>query len=388
MVKERIGYRRLYNVVDCSISPRDEVHTSFLLDKTFQIEIHIGTKPRFGISIENNDDNYLHNNSENNRNAPTYFSNATESNYTKTFFTEICCFEDIEIDTTLSEAFRRKEPKAREDLINIAKKHLDQYRHIIDLIAGTVGLRFHRQFIKEKINENLVVLRDLGYSIEITSASLERLKDVKLSDIGIRQMETFSGLLVDSDRGNALERQRQGVILGWLLRSWTEQDNISKFNALFIALEMLLDGIKGEISENRKKLIADMRTLISTQGGEQQITLSKFFNELVDNQRPSLPSRFKILAERAKFPTKTSDIQAFGRFTKFRNDLIHQGKENVQLSIPNTNMDDKDLLALEDIVERYISYQVYGDANIYQSHWRTKPLEISHIRLRMTMDIE
>src|SRR5260221_3067451 len=379
MVIERVGYRRLYDAIDCSIPGHDEIHVAFPFGDIFQIEIYIGPTPRFGISTEKNDEYYAHRGVHNKRNI-SYHPDVTQSSYPRRFFTEIACFRDIKVSEALSGAFHRQDQKARDEVLRLAEKDGDEYRRIADLVSGTIGLKFHRQFIMELINENFVALRDASFAISVFSTPVELLDVVQMSIQGIEQIEQFSSLLANRNAENEVAKQWSEVILGWLMRAWSERDIISKFNALFTSLEMLLKGVKGEISKEKQDQAETIRELIITHGGEKQKELLTFFNSLVNNQNPSVMSRFETLAKQANMPTKKADIEAFRRFQEIRNGLVHRGKNNIQLAVALPKISDDELHAFEDIVERYINYVLFGNALIYQSHWRIKPLEPRYYR--------
>ncbi len=381
MTIERVGYRRLYDAVDCSLYGCEEMFVEFPFEDSFHIEIYIGSTPQFGICTENNDDYYAHRGNETIKNIAYHFDVA-QSSHPRHFFTEISCFRDIEVDAALSKAFHAQDQKAREKLLLLVEKDGEKYRRVADLIGGAIGLKFHRQFVMELLNENFVAIRDSGFAILVLGSPVELLEDVQLSTQEIQRMKRFASLLPPANPENGMGSQWNGAILGWLMRAWSEQDLISKFNALFTALEMLLKGVKGEISPERQQHAEAIRELIITHSGEKQENLLEFFETLVNNQNPSVMSRFITLAEQAKFLTKDADIEAFRRFKNMRNRLVHHGKNTVQLAVSLPQISEEELHALEDIVERYISYVLFGDLQIYQGHWR-KPLEPNWFRPRL-----
>jgi hypothetical protein len=191
-------------------------------------------------------------------------------------------------------------------------------------------------------------------------------------------------LFPHEDSGNEGTPQWSGATLGWLMKAWSERDHVSKFNDLFTALEMLLKGVKGEISLERQRHAEAIQELIVMHSDEKQEELLAFLNTLVTNQNPSVMSRFETLARQANMPTREADIEAFRRFKEMRNRLVHRGKNNIQLVVSHPKIGDKELHAFEDIVERYVSYVLFGDLEIYESHWR-KPLEINWFRPRLTV---
>lgn len=108
MAIERVGYRRLYDAIDCSITGFDEMHVAFPFEDYYHAEIYIGPKPRFGICIEKNDDYYAHPGAETNKNI-AYHLDVAESSHPRSFFTEISIFRDVEVDNALSQAFHRQD---------------------------------------------------------------------------------------------------------------------------------------------------------------------------------------------------------------------------------------------------------------------------------------
>jgi hypothetical protein len=383
MAIERVGYRRLYDAIDCSISGLGEIRIAFPFEDRFHIEIYIGPTPRFGISTEKNDDYYAHPGTETKKNISYHFD-VTQSSHPRRFFTEISCFRDIEVNPALSKAFHHQDQKARDEVLYLAEKDGEEYRRIADLISGTIGLKFHRQFVMELLNENFVALRDAGFAMFVIGTPVELLEDVQMSTRGIEQINQFVSLLSHEEAGNEAAPQWSGAILGWLMKAWSERDHVSKFNALFIALEMLLKGVKGELSLARQSYAEAIRELIVIHCNEKQEELLAFLDTLMNNQNPSVMSRFKTLAKQANMPTQKADIEAFRRFKEMRNSLVHRGKNTIQLVVSHPEISDKELHAFEDIVERYVSYVLFGDLEIYQGHWR-KPLEPNWFRPRLTV---
>jgi hypothetical protein len=382
MAIERVGYRRLYDAIDCSIPECSELRVAFSFESQFHVEIYIGPKPRFGVSIEKNDDYYAHTGIHTNKQAPVYYADATQSPYPRRFFTEIICFRDIEVSPALSEAFHRQDKQARIEVLRLAEKEEKEFRRVSDLISGTIGLKFHRQFVMELLNENIIALCGSSFAISIIGTPIELLDNVQMNLRGIEQMRHLAAFRPLGNTEGSW--QRNGTILGWLLRAWSERDKVSKFSALFTALEMLLQGVKVKIPEEKLQYAESIRELILASNNERQDELLKFFNSLVKNQAPSIMSRFEELAKQAKLATQEADIAAFRRFKNMRNPLIHQGDDNVELTIPHPKLGDRELSAFEDLVERYINYVLFGDAVVYQSHWRKKPLENRWFRVRLT----
>jgi hypothetical protein len=133
----------------------------------------------------------------------------------------------------------------------------------------------------------------------------------------------------------AREAEKASEVLGWLIRAWAERDIISKFNALFIPLEMMLEGVEGDMPEEQRRQVEKLYSLIATCDEEEneKNALKRLLDRLVKNQRPSLRDRFSIFATQAKMPGYESDIKAFTRFNGIRNGLLHRGDPNVRIRV-------------------------------------------------------
>src|SRR5207253_1520661 len=76
---------------------------------------------------------------------------------------------------------------------------------------------------------------------------------------------------------------------------------------------------------------------------------------------------FAHLAKEAALPGWEGDVEAFRRYNRMRNALVHRGDPDVRLHV---NVGEDELHSLEDLVERYISRMLFGDAMVYSSRWR------------------
>jgi hypothetical protein len=170
------------------------------------------------------------------------------------------------------------------------------------------------------------------------------------------------------------EAERDSRVLGWLIRAWAERDIIAKFNALFIPLEMILDGVSGALSADLSSHIQALQDFIQAQGGEETERLHKSLIEVVSKIRPSLIDRFNTFAEQSKMPGWETDIQAFKMFNRIRNGLLHRGDPNVRIHV---TVGEEETLALEDLTERYVNYYLFQDTAVYQSHFLPRPQQLT-----------
>ena len=94
----------------------------------------------------------------------------------------------------------------------------------ISIIAGIIGLRFHRQFVLEIINERFFAIRnEPDWVHRISGPWLERLEELSLNENGVTALANT----LESAQKAPDDAQKFGSsIFFWLLRAWTERDSI------------------------------------------------------------------------------------------------------------------------------------------------------------------
>lgn len=297
-----------------------------------------------------------------------YKKDATESSYPRHFFTEICCSKLVQIPEDVSIAFRAKDPKGHDELLRLAQQDANRFTTAADLISGTIGLRFHRQFVLEIINENFFALRsDDDYAFTQASPGLELLEGIALNPKGT---EALNDLLKAIGQAPTAAHDFGASALAWLLRAWSERDTISKFMALFIPIEIVLAGQSGNLNPENLENASKIRNLIDLHGQAETKNLLAFFNRIMGQQRPSLVSRFEEMAKAAQIEGWENDVAAFRRFNSIRNKLLHRGEQQVQLVISFGEGLEEETHELEDIAERYVSWSLFRDGVVYKSQWR------------------
>lgn len=292
---------------------------------------------------------------------------ATESAHPNTFFTEIFCSRVVEVTDELSKAFHDNDSTASSEMLNLAQQNSQQLKAAADLIAGVIGLRFHRQFVLEVINENFLAMKDDNdYASNFASPAIEILESVALNDNGI---DNLSRLLKAIGKAPHQAQDIGSSALAWLLHAWTERETISKFMALFIPIEIILAGYSGnpDDEKDQQENSSKIRDIITSHGGTEADNLLKYFNQIA---RPSLASRFAEMAKEAKIDGWELDVQAFRRFNSIRNKLLHRGERDIQLTVSLNNELQEESRQLEDIAERYVSWTFFRDGIVYQSRYR------------------
>jgi hypothetical protein len=325
-------------------------------------DVYIGAKPRFGIWVSRSDKFVIPGTASMLAKAQ-YHGDATQSDHPRSFFTEVFCSIEVEVTEKVSKAFHEDDKAAREEMLRLAEAAKEPLNTAADLVAGAIGLRFHRQFVIELLNENFVALREKDHATQFYGDSLELLESVSLYESGVAQMESLLAA-IGSARNEAV--QFGGVVLRWLMRAWAERDTVNKFIALFVPLEMVLTGVNTP-QTGLKERARKVRRLIKAHAEKDRNELLAFVDSLVERQRPTLEGRFELLAEEAQSPGWQSDVMAFRQFNSIRNGLLHRGKHNVRLQVSVT---EDEVRSLEDMVERYVNFALFRDTAVYKTRWR------------------
>lgn len=367
MPLEKVGYRRLYDAIGCSIQAQDELRVSIPIGTTLA-EIYLGPQPRFGIAYnQSSESKYVIPGGLSMMMLMDYQKDAAQSPYPRHFFVEIFCSKAFEVAQEISEAFHNKDSQANETLLQLASQQRDMFNQIADVIAGTIGLRFHRQFVLELINKNYIAVQnDNEEGMNFFGPSLEVLEDISLNPRGVEMLEkTLGGLSQTSEESLNFGAKA----LAWLMRGWAERDSITKFMDFFISLEVILSNITdAEAQKQQQKLANQISELINESDVENKSEILTFFKGMMERQRPSLNSRFEILAREGQLDGWTSDIHAFKRFNRIRNSMIHHGEKKVEMIV---TVSEDEIRQIEDLAERYVSKVLFGDGLVYPSSWRS-----------------
>jgi hypothetical protein len=366
MAEERIGYRRLYDSMGCSLVDRKELQISSSIGD-LGIEVYLGSRPKLGITVSQSG-KYIVPGEASLMITAEYKKDATESTYPRHFFTEICCSKLVEVSQEVSTAFHAKDPSGHNELLRLAEQDVNRFISAVDLVAGAIGLRFHRQFVLEVINENVFALRnDDDYAFNQASPGLEVLEGIALKPTGT---DALRNLLHAISQAPTEAHELGASAFGWLLRAWSERDTISKFMALFIPIEIILTRHSGTPNRESLENASKIRNLINLHGQAEAKNLLVFFNEIMGRQGPGLTSRFEELAQDAQLEGWETDVIAFRHFNSIRNKLLHRGDKHVQLVISLNEELQEETHQLEDIAERYVSWSLFRDGVVYQSQWR------------------
>ena|SRR2546423_1893639 len=109
MGTERVGYRRLYDAMGCSLADREELYITFPLND-LETWLYLGPKPKFGITVSHGG-KYVVPGEASLMAISEYKKDASESSYRHRFFTEISCIKQVEVSDEVSERFTPKRSK-------------------------------------------------------------------------------------------------------------------------------------------------------------------------------------------------------------------------------------------------------------------------------------
>jgi hypothetical protein len=368
MATEQIGYRRLYRSRGCRLQGRESFVATFPIGEV-QVQLYIGPKPTLGVWVRSGD-KYIVPGEQVTVVKGNYNKDASELPEAGRFFTEIRCSRPIEIADDLRAKFHDRDLAAQASLVAVAEKGRGPLAEIADLVAGTVGLRFHRQLVLELVDENAYVERGPDDTpINLHSAAMELLDSLSVREEGLQQMEA---LLTAIGQAPPAAIERAAVVMRWLVFAWEERNTVAKFLSLFVPLEFILGGVEEEPAEREMRTAQQkkLQELIQQHAGADGPALLEHLSLLARGFRLSLNDRFAVFARAAALPACEADIAAFRQFNKMRNSLVHRGSKDVRLILGHDEAVTEARQGLEDLAERYVCWNLFGDVAVYRSRWR------------------
>ena len=252
MPRVRLGFRRLYDAIGCSLAEGTEARASYSIGDGLSAEVYLGPRPRFGIAVTRSDKYFVLGEVGTNLLHAEFQSDASKSDYPRKFFAEVFCWKEVEVSDELYGPFQSNTPGAVQEVLRQARNLEDSFRQAVNLIAGAIGLRLHRQFALLMVNENLVAIRENGdFTHEMVGAGVEVLESVSLTAVGVEAIQAL-GTALGTCCASSLSRA--STVLWWLMRAWAEHEPVSKFLAFFTPLEMVLEGYGGRQPETDESI--------------------------------------------------------------------------------------------------------------------------------------
>lgn len=218
------------------------------------------------------------------------------------------------------------------------------FRSVLDLFAVALGASNSRQFLAFDLGEDeWHRLPDGKWQCRVSRpASLIEHPTPRHEDVQRQTLDWVTGRRLNQD-------VISGGVLPWLLRAWRERDLVARFIALFIPLEMLLKGKGGGTSASKPDL-AQIKRAVLASGVEDAERLANLLDTL-QPRRPSLADRFAVLAQELSPGTAETDVAAFRKFNRMRNELVHQGRLSLETQV---RLGEGDVVHLQDLTERYV----------------------------------
>ena len=180
----RIGYRHLYDSKGCSLINREEMAVTISICGKYDANVYFGSKPRHGIQIVSGQSKYFVPGVPCSLGSVEFKRETDSSSQHGPFFLEI----EVSIE---AEAVLSDNDAPANDLLRQAHRKRDEFRSVIHLIAGIIGLRFHRQFVLEPLNENALAWQGDTPVRAYGGPVVENLEPVCLNDKGIEYLETL-----------------------------------------------------------------------------------------------------------------------------------------------------------------------------------------------------
>lgn len=349
-----LGWRRLYDALGFSIEESGPITASANTGSGRQINFYLGLEPPAGI-MSVNEGGYLipGRQVEIFKADPDYKTD---------------CFCDISI--TWQKRLNDEEEKLAENADNDfhqkilaeAREALNEPENLLDAAAGAVGLAIHRQLVLKPLVEHVFFTGGPQPVSSFYGPVWERLDHLGLSEGG---KSTVSSLLTSISQVPEKGWSKAGAILHWLLKAWRERDHITKFMYLFIPLEAVVQSTPDLAAEAVRELNA-IRDIVENSAEKNKDELIKFIDRAKTKFNPTLNARFEELAKRHALPGWELDVEAFKKFNRMRNLLLHMGNKRLSAHIDF----EQNSRTLEDLVERYVALEIVGTPSVYQSSHR------------------
>jgi len=346
-----------------SLPEPQEIHEEFAFGGS-TVELYVGTRPKYNVSFTRSEGYIIPSDTTEMFHWESK-CDPSQTPFAGNFFVEMTCFSEATIDSETVGRFHADDKPAREQLARIAATHAPKHSRLLDAVSGVLGLRFHRQLVMRKVHEEILIPREKDWTVQIVGPWSELLECGQLNAAGVAALREVLPLV---GRSGAEALDRAGGILFWLLRAWAERDPYSKFLALFVPLEMALQGVYTSKAAADAQTAEQIRKVISEADADVAPRLLQYFDSIIALLSPSLNQRFEEFASRANTATRDRDVAAFRKFNKIRNDLLHRGVTEITLSV---KVEDE-VQPLEDLVERYVSFALFGRIQVYASRWRPR----------------
>lgn len=341
----KIVVSRIYNANRCILNNDEEVFRCLLGSIEVIVSIASDTKhPILAFKLDNvrginREDEVKATNNE--------FAFPGREVFPADLYCEIEVIDFLELDSELVDSYNNGNQESNKKVSSVIQEK--EYSKIIDYVAALIGLRFSNILVSKPITEQTYIYCENKPQVTI-SASIPVVvhKTFDYSRASVKNLSLIKELKFDFE--DKIETLR------WLLRAWNAEDEVLRFVSLFIPLERVIPPAKSGKSIEEEKVRARILSIVNKHASIEDSKELTDFLSIQISRKPSLFERFRVWATEIELPGWKDDVDAFDKFTKKRNLLLHQGKleGDRKVFMPG------EVKKLEDIVERYINFKFFG----------------------------
>lgn len=349
-----LGTRRLYDALGVARPTVEEIHQQINLAIGKTVTLYIGPNPPLGIMTLEGDQYVIP--------GAKCSMLRTDNTYKAPCFMEISVSFQRDITISEMELLKNGDQTIRQNLLQEADKDLEQKEYLLDLVGGIIGLQGHRQFLLKPLIQNSFLTGDFESASSFIGPPVEVLERLEInSNTGAYIRQVLESIVATPEKS----LRKGGLILHWLLKAWRERDPTSKFMYLFIPLEAVLPS-NSELAVDAKKDLESLEFLVKSSDSPNKQALLNFLERTKTKFSPTLNSRFEDFARSSEIPGWELDVEAFKKYNRMRNLLLHSANRNVRSHIDI----EKNTRTLEDLVERYVLKALLGRTDVYQNRHR------------------
>ncbi len=325
--------RRVYLADRGSVSDAQIDHWSGFSQPVGSLTVEVGVnsipRPGLPLPVQGTDELIR---GQNNTLSLRLHQTLEDTPYSGKLITEVICWIEVEDPALITEEDR------------------DHLRGMIDFFSLAIGLSTSPQFVGTMIGE------DEGHELPDGRWTCRVGRPVRLIESPLLTNAELRDRVLDWITEKRIEwKSVEREVLHWLLRAWRERELTSRFLALFIPLEMLLEGYGGKPPVS-PDVITELRELVHENGGDRKTELLQAVGLMASRMRPSLNARFAAMAEAVHPATADVDIAAFKKFNRMRNALLHQGKNQITERIM---IEERETVSLQGLTEKYVCASIF-----------------------------
>lgn len=342
----KIGFRRLYNVDNCTVVGGPYFS---LIVRTVGASVHtsISNKtitPVWQMTMKSMEEEGAGKSAKLVRKIPTFPS---DTDFPADMYLDLTAQEEVDIEEELFERLKLADRDATREVLNLAhaSKHLVP---AVDFVAGVLALRLHPTIVGRPITENVFAVAVPGTVIGQGTMPINVLPTWEC------HVATPDNLGWFPSRGSLqLSQEKAAEILGWLIRASAAHDKILRFVSTFIPLERVIPSAPQLSTNPKERLRQELLEIVK--GMSVRPEISKFLADL--NFPPPLAKRFALWAREVQLPGYEEDVRNFHQLNIKRNQLVHRGKIE---GAPRLSIEEEDVSRLATLAAKYVDCALFG----------------------------